>query len=173
MSPPAASRCRWAWIFVVTVVVVWLGMSLDNDHHQHNNKIQSSLLVVQAFSVAPPLMRVNSRSVIANNIRCWQSSPKKNEPDEQDEDVLVERTSFDQAGRSLIEEEDQKRMEQMGDFDSNPNVRCRNDLCGVCLFVGSQQCVCGFWQRFTLTRPSRFACVYFVCRRSIHLGYYS
>ena len=35
----------------------------------------------------------------------------------------IERTSFDQAGASLIEEEDQKRMEQMGDFDSNDSVR--------------------------------------------------
>lgn len=32
----------------------------------------------------------------------------------------VDRTSFDQAGQSLIEEEDRKRMEEMGDFDSNP-----------------------------------------------------
>lgn len=38
------------------------------------------------------------------------------------EDDKVERTSFDQAGASLIEEEDQKRMEQMGDFDSNDSV---------------------------------------------------
>jgi len=38
-------------------------------------------------------------------------------------DSDIERTSFDQAGRSLIEEEDQQRMEQMGDFDLNPDVR--------------------------------------------------
>ena len=43
-----------------------------------------------------------------------------------DEDY-IERTSFDQAGASLIEEEDRKRMEQMGDFDSNESVRqCAN-----------------------------------------------
>lgn len=36
---------------------------------------------------------------------------------------MDQRTSFDQAGASLIEEEDIKRMETMGDFDSNPNVR--------------------------------------------------
>ena len=39
------------------------------------------------------------------------------------DDDEVERTSFDQAGASLIEEEDQKRMEQMGDFDTNDSVR--------------------------------------------------
>jgi hypothetical protein len=31
-------------------------------------------------------------------------------------------TTFDQAGRSLVEEEDRLRMEQMGDFDLNPDV---------------------------------------------------
>lgn len=45
------------------------------------------------------------------------------------DDDKIERTSFDQAGASLIEEEDQKRMEQMGDFDSNDSV-------GLCCFVG-------------------------------------
>lgn len=33
-------------------------------------------------------------------------------------DDEIERTSFDDAGKSLIEQEDQKRLEQMGDFDS-------------------------------------------------------
>lgn len=32
------------------------------------------------------------------------------------------RTSFDQASKSMIDEEDRQRMEQMGDFDSNPDV---------------------------------------------------
>lgn len=34
-----------------------------------------------------------------------------------------DRTTFDQAGASLIEEQDRKRMEEMGDFDANPAVR--------------------------------------------------
>jgi len=42
--------------------------------------------------------------------------------DDMDDVDKMERTSFDQAGASLIEEEDQKRMEQMGDFDSNSSV---------------------------------------------------
>lgn len=33
--------------------------------------------------------------------------------------------SFDDAGRSLVDEEDQKRMEEMGDFDDNPSVSPR------------------------------------------------
>ena len=40
-----------------------------------------------------------------------------------DDEPQVERTTFDQAGASLIEEEDQKRLQQMGDFDSNDSVR--------------------------------------------------
>ena len=34
----------------------------------------------------------------------------------------IDRTSFDDAGRSLLDEEDMKRMNEMGDFDVNPNV---------------------------------------------------
>ena len=41
----------------------------------------------------------------------------------EEDDGTVDRTSFDQAGKSLIEEEDRQRMEQMGDFDTNPDVR--------------------------------------------------
>jgi hypothetical protein len=44
-----------------------------------------------------------------------------NNPEIED-DAAVDRTTFDQAGASLIEEDDQKRMEQMGDFDLNPGV---------------------------------------------------
>jgi len=50
------------------------------------------------------------------------SSPEKQE-ENQEEDVEPSRTTFDQAGASLIDEEDKKRMEEMGEFDSNPNVR--------------------------------------------------
>ena len=34
----------------------------------------------------------------------------------------IDRTSFDDAGRSLLDEQDMKRMNEMGDFDVNPNV---------------------------------------------------
>ena len=43
----------------------------------------------------------------------------KEDVDDVDKTPKTERTTFDQAGASLIEEEDQKRMEQMGDYDSN------------------------------------------------------
>jgi len=47
--------------------------------------------------------------------RSWHLSSTKEDEDTTDE---VQRTSFDDAGKSLIEEEDQKRLDQMGDFDS-------------------------------------------------------
>jgi hypothetical protein len=37
--------------------------------------------------------------------------------------AAMDRTSFDEAGRSLLDEQDMKRMNEMGDFDVNPNVR--------------------------------------------------
>jgi hypothetical protein len=37
--------------------------------------------------------------------------------------VVPQRTTFDQAGKSLMDEQDNKRMEAMGDFDANPDVR--------------------------------------------------
>ena len=40
----------------------------------------------------------------------------------QDEDDDVKATSFSEAGRSIIDAEDEQRMKSMGDFDSNPNV---------------------------------------------------
>jgi hypothetical protein len=36
--------------------------------------------------------------------------------------TIIDRTSFDDAGRSLLDEQDMKRMNEMGDFDENPNV---------------------------------------------------
>ena len=52
-------------------------------------------------------------------------------PPEENNEETIDRTSFDQAGASLIEEEDRRRLEQMGDFDENDSVgdECRRDLC--------------------------------------------
>lgn len=56
----------------------------------------------------------------------WKTFSSKQDSDgtsgggnEPADDDLVQRTSFDQAGRSLIEQEDEKRLRQMGDFDAN------------------------------------------------------
>lgn len=58
--------------------------------------------------------------------RRFSSSQEKDQDEEKadsEDETEIQRTSFDQAGASLIEEEDNKRMESMGDFDANPNVR--------------------------------------------------
>lgn len=48
------------------------------------------------------------------------SSPADNNDEGNEKDL--KRTTFDEAGKSLIDEEDYKRMEAMGDFDLNPDV---------------------------------------------------
>jgi hypothetical protein len=45
------------------------------------------------------------------------------EPNPTPQSVLPQRTTFDQAGKSLMDEQDNQRMEAMGDFDANPDVR--------------------------------------------------
>lgn len=47
------------------------------------------------------------------------------EKDERED--VIERKSFDEAGKSLIDEQDRERMEQMGDFDESPDVSCRRN----------------------------------------------
>ena len=62
--------------------------------------------------------RYLSTSTTKKNTRSWEiflSSPGNSQQPE--EDIPVERTSFDQAGKSLNEQEDQKRLDQMGEFD--------------------------------------------------------
>jgi hypothetical protein len=46
-----------------------------------------------------------------------------NDNNAEEETPDTARATFDQAGASLIEEEDRKRMEEMGDYDSNESVR--------------------------------------------------
>ena len=67
----------------------------------------------------------NSHLSFAQAIRTKQRTFLNSSPagkNESDGDVEVKRTTFDDAGKSLIDEEDYKRMESMGDFDLNPDV---------------------------------------------------
>jgi hypothetical protein len=53
----------------------------------------------------------------------YLSSPHTSSDNNQSEsEEKVIRTTFDEAGKSLIDEEDAKRMEAMGDYDLNPDV---------------------------------------------------
>ena len=53
----------------------------------------------------------------------FSSPPDKEEVDRQvNEETEVANVSFDEAGKGLMDEEDRIRMEEAGDFDSNPAV---------------------------------------------------
>jgi len=76
---------------------------------------------------------VPSRSLVVRSPTCYRSRPlfsspqeKKNkeEVDEEiNEEIELSNISFDEAGKGLIEAEDAIRMEESGDFDTNPAVR--------------------------------------------------
>ena len=123
---PQLSTSRW--FALVSFLVLGIVLRRSTDHPTvavYSSKQQQPSAVVHAFRPAP----ISSRAAIKVNnpklatSRCW-SSPKNKEQEGKEEESLEPRTSFDQAGKSLVEEEDKKRLDSMGDFDSNPNVRC-------------------------------------------------
>jgi hypothetical protein len=74
------------------------------------------------------LLRLDSTPVVtATDDDPWADEANATDDDDDDynnnNDNEYSTTSFADAGRSLMEAEDQQRFEQMGDFDSNPNVR--------------------------------------------------
>ena len=68
------------------------------------------------LSIAAPL--ASAFSVLPHTRSCSNQRLWSERQDKQDD-----RMSFDEAGAGLIDEEDKKRMESMGDYDTNPNVR--------------------------------------------------
>ena len=60
---------------------------------------------------------IESSAAMPDKVTSVESSSTESKP------VVAERTSFDDAGASLMDQADQKRMEEMGDFDANPAVR--------------------------------------------------
>jgi len=76
----------------------------------------ASLQAVEAWTPSSAVPRLGVS-------RCSRVAPRQHlshifmsSKNEEGDDIV--RTSFDDAGRSIIEEEDQKRIEDMGDFDS-------------------------------------------------------
>jgi hypothetical protein len=57
-----------------------------------------------------------SRASFVLSLSQWDEDPDEVQ-------VEVQRTSFDKAGQALTEEDDQKRLDEQGDSDANPNVR--------------------------------------------------
>jgi hypothetical protein len=80
----------------------------------------------------------------------------------------MDRTTFDQAGKSLIEEEDRLRMEQMGDFDTNPDVS--TDAIHVWFHSKVTTLCASGWHRFYHVSHAHALCVfYFVMDLYVHL----
>lgn len=84
---------------------------------------------IQQLSVSKlPTLLFQSDSDMTENDKN-ESSPAANASAVSDDDSItataatptIDRTSFDDAGRSLLDEQDLKRMNEMGDFDVNPN----------------------------------------------------
>ncbi|GKY97839.1 hypothetical protein MPSEU_000742000 [Mayamaea pseudoterrestris] len=82
--------------------------------------IVSSLCLSDAFTLVPQTNRRSSRVIAQSRI----STPTAllQSSNNQDEEY-AKRTSFDEAGASLIDEEDRQKMDQMGDFDMNPEYK--------------------------------------------------
>lgn len=126
MRPPVLSTTSRRFALVPFFVVAMVLRRSTDQQTCVDYIAQKSSSVVHAFSLAPIIssraaIKVSNHKRITS--RCW-SSPMNKEQDEKEEESVVQRTSFDQAGKSLVEEEDKKRLDEMGDFDSNPNVRC-------------------------------------------------
>ena len=68
--------------------------------------------VSHAFAPFLPQHKSNSRSRQVVFSSQW----------EDEDEVVTERTSFDDAGDKLKEEEDQKSVDNMSDYDANPQV---------------------------------------------------
>ena len=124
MRPPVSTSRSLTLIPFLLLGILWRRSTDQLTCVDYIAKKSSS--VVHAFSLAPissrrAAIKVNNHKLLTS--RCW-SSPTNKEQEEKEEESMVQRTSFDQAGKSLVEEEDKKRLDEMGDFDSNPNVRC-------------------------------------------------
>jgi len=150
-----ARRSCWAPAFT-SLLLLWLLLASSQQCTTIMSRESSScgvVVVVQAFTVLAPAQQSRRASSATTSSRVknsrstgrWLSSPNsKNQEKKQQQqegeqagaEDNVQRTSFDQAGASIIEEEDVKRMETMGDFDSNPNVRsfclCLLSVASVC-----------------------------------------
>lgn len=87
----------------------------------------SSLLSSTGVDAFAPVSQIRTtaaaavaRSSSSSSLLFLSSTP------EEDEKKQVERTTFDQAGASIMDEDNEERLRQMGDFDSNPESKSAN-----------------------------------------------
>lgn len=91
---------------------------------QRRNQAPSlTLLLLAAVTLLTAEAWLTVHPTVARGIMHQRRSVVLRSSTNEDEgETPPERTSFDQAGQSLMDEEDRKRLEEMGDFDSNPAV---------------------------------------------------
>jgi hypothetical protein len=85
-------------------------------------------IVLKTQSRCSPLFRRQLDDPLRRVVHLSSSPKDKTDdvsPSEPSAASSVDRTTFDEAGRSLVDEQDMKRMDAMGDFDANPNVGLR------------------------------------------------
>lgn len=80
-----------------------------------------------AWVVPSTTISLKSPSSTTRNARLFSTPPEKQDQ-EVDEDKInkeieLQNISFDEAGKGLLEEDDAVRLEESGDFDTNPAVR--------------------------------------------------
>jgi hypothetical protein len=109
---------RTAGVFIAFVALAESWTSLMQRQNSQNNRLfcQQRNPALPTATTARFASLVSTTSASTTRLQLSTNNP------EVEDDAAVDRTTFDQAGASLIEEDDQKRMEQMGDFDLNPSV---------------------------------------------------
>lgn len=85
--------------------------------------------------VPPPTTNRLSCTRTSFSSRLFSTPQEKKDKEQIDEEINEEielsNISFDEAGKGLLEEEDAVRLEESGDFDTNPAVRSV-DCCVKC-----------------------------------------
>jgi hypothetical protein len=70
---------------------------------------------------------LKSPSTTYRHARLFSTPPEKQDQeideDKINKEIELQNISFDEAGKGLLEEEDAVRLEESGDFDTNPAVR--------------------------------------------------
>jgi hypothetical protein len=64
-----------------------------------------------------------SRQLSLKSLSSKSTRRKMSQWDEEEDDVTTKPTSFEQAGEDMKKQDDDDKLNSMGDFDANPSVR--------------------------------------------------
>jgi hypothetical protein len=173
LLPLFTTTTTTAWVATTTRPSSRSATTTLRAHRQRPNNPCGTTKSILSFSVQPRIRQQNwaacsratlysTPSPLSDNEETdsvdettTTTTPTTTPPPPQSPSVVVspQRTTFDQAGKSLMDEQDNKRMEAMGDFDANPNVRLsstsskQHRLVCVCVFQAKHttHLVCPPW----------------------------